>query len=140
VAVIGHPYLLYDELVNHRLLHRLESSGCHPVTPEMLTAEQLESATNRLVGSAYWTWEEEVVGAGNHYIEKKLDGIIGVVAFGCGPDSLMMDMVRRQAKEMNNTPFMNLTLEEHTAETGVVTRLEAFIDMIRRRKRRLTCA
>jgi len=140
IAIIGHPYLLYDELVNHRLLHRLELSGCHTVTPEMLTAEQLESATNRLVGRAYWTWEEEVVGAGNHYIENKLDGIIGVAAFGCGPDSLMMDMVRRQANDMDNTPFMNLTLEEHTAETGVITRLEAFIDMIQRRKRRLACA
>jgi predicted nucleotide-binding protein (sugar kinase/HSP70/actin superfamily) len=140
IAIIGHPYLLYDNLVNHRLLHQLEFSGCHIVTPEMLTAEQLESATNKLVGKAYWTWEEEVVGAGNHYIENKLDGIIGVAAFGCGPDSLMMDMVRRQANDMDNTPFMNLTLEEHTAETGVITRLEAFIDMIQRRKRRLACA
>jgi predicted nucleotide-binding protein (sugar kinase/HSP70/actin superfamily) len=140
IAIVGHPYLLYDELVNHRLIQRLEKSGCRVVTPEMLTAEQLESATNRLVGRAYWTWEEEVVGAGNHYIENRLDGIIGVAAFGCGPDSLMMDMVRRQASEMNDTPFMNLTLEEHTAETGVITRLEAFIDMIQRRKRRLlTC-
>ena len=139
IAIIGHPYLLYDELVNHRLLHRLESSDCHIVTPEMLTAEQLESATNKLVGRAYWTWEEEVVGAGNHYIENKLDGIIGVAAFGCGPDSLMMDMVRRQANEKDKTPFMSLTLEEHTAETGVITRLEAFMDMIQRRKRRLVC-
>ena len=139
IAIIGHPYLLYDELVNHRLLHRLESSDCHIVTPEMLTAEQLESATNKLVGRAYWTWEEEVVGAGNHYIENKLDGVIGVAAFGCGPDSLMMDMVRRQANEKDKTPFMSLTLEEHTAETGVITRLEAFMDMIQRRKRRLVC-
>jgi predicted nucleotide-binding protein (sugar kinase/HSP70/actin superfamily) len=31
---------------------------------------------------------------------------------------------------------MSLTLEEHTAEAGVVTRLEAFLDMIYRRKKR----
>jgi len=30
---------------------------------------------------------------------------------------------------------MSLTLEEHTAEAGIVTRLEAFLDMIHRRKR-----
>ena len=29
----------------------------------------------------------------------------------------------------------SLVLEEHTAETGIITRLEAFLDMINRRKR-----
>jgi len=31
---------------------------------------------------------------------------------------------------------MSLTLDEHTAEAGMVTRLEAFLDMIERKKRR----
>ena len=102
----------------------------------MLTTEELESAIARLVGRAYWTYEEEVVGAGGHYLQSGADGVIGIMAFGCGPDSLMMDMVRRQAARLRTTPFMSLTLEEHTAEAGVVTRLEAFIDMIYRKKRR----
>jgi len=58
------------------------------------------------------------------------------MAFGCGPDSLMMDMVHRQAAKLRNATFMNLTLDEHTAETGIITRLEAFLDMIYRRKRK----
>jgi len=58
------------------------------------------------------------------------------MAFGCGPDSLMMDMVQRQATRLRTTPFMSLTVEEHTAEAGIVTRLEAFLDMMYRRKRR----
>jgi predicted nucleotide-binding protein (sugar kinase/HSP70/actin superfamily) len=48
----------------------------------------------------------------------------------------MMDMVRRQAARLRTTPFMSLTLDEHTAEAGVVTRLEAFLDMIYRKKRK----
>ena len=136
IALIGHPYLLYDEHINHRLIHRLEQAQYKVLTPEMLTTEQLERAIIRLTGGAYWTYEEEVVGAGGHYLESGVDGVIGVVAFGCGPDSLMMDMVQRQAIKLGTTPFMNLTLEEHTAEAGVITRLEAFLDMIRRRKRR----
>jgi len=138
VAIIGHPYLLYDEHINHRLIHRLEQAHNRVLTPEMVTAPELESAIVRLVGGAYWTYEEEVVGAGEHYLKSGTDGVIGIMAFGCGPDSLMMDMVRRQAARLRVTPFMNLTLEEHTAEAGVVTRLEAFLDMIYRRKRRQT--
>ena len=106
------------------------------LTPEMLTTEELESATARLVGKAYWTYEDEVVGAGEHYLESGADGIIGLMTFGCGPDSLMMDMVHRRAAKLKTTPFMSLTLEEHTTESGIVTRLEAFLDMINRKKKR----
>ncbi len=136
IALIGHPYLLYDEYINHRLIYRLEQADNKVLTPEMLTTEELESAIARLVGKAYWTYEEEVVGAGGHYLQNGADGVIGIMAFGCGPDSLMMDTVRRQAARLRATPFMNLTLEEHTAEAGVVTRLEAFTDMIYRKKRK----
>jgi predicted nucleotide-binding protein (sugar kinase/HSP70/actin superfamily) len=61
------------------------------------------------------------------------------MAFGCGPDSVMMDIVRRQATRLKTTPFMSLTLEEHTAEAGLITRLEAFLDMIQRKKKRPVC-
>ena len=105
------------------------------LTPEMLATEELQSATVSMVGRTYWTYEDEVVGAGKHYLENRADGVIGIMTFGCGPDSLMMDMVRRQARTMA-TPFMGLTLDEHTAEAGIVTRLEAFLDMIYRKKRR----
>ena len=138
IALIGHPYLLYDEYINHRLIHRLEQFGNRVLTPEMVTTQELESAVTRLTGGAYWTYEEEVVGAGGHYLQNAADGVIGIMAFGCGPDSLMMDTVRRQSARLKATPFMCLTLEEHTAEAGVVTRLEAFIDMIYRKKRKET--
>ena len=133
--MIGHPYLLYDEYVNHRLIYRLEQANNRVVTPEMLTMEELELAATRLVGKAYWAYEEEIVGAGGHYLQNGADGVIGVMSFGCGPDSLMMDVIQRQAARLKSIPFMSLTLEEHTAEAGIVTRLEAFTDMIHRRKK-----
>jgi predicted nucleotide-binding protein (sugar kinase/HSP70/actin superfamily) len=136
IAVIGHPYLIYDEFITHRLLHRLRLSVNNTLTPEMLTTEELESAVIKLVGKAYWTYEDEVVGAGGYCLHNKADGVIGIMAFGCGPDSLMMDMVHREAARLRTTPFMNLTIEEHTAEAGIITRLEAFLDMIYRKKRR----
>lgn len=135
IAVIGHPYMLYDEYINHRLIRRLEQADVRVVTPEMLGGPELESATAQVVGKAYWTYEEEIVGAGGHYLQNAVDGMIGVMAFGCGPDSLMMDMVHRRAARTKTVPFMSITLEEHTAEAGLVTRLEAFLDMIHRRKK-----
>ncbi|MFC2067524.1 acyl-CoA dehydratase activase-related protein [Chloroflexota bacterium] len=136
IAVIGHHYLLCDEHVNHRLIHRLQQAGNRVLTPEMLIKEELESAMTKLTGMVYWAYEEEVLGAGMHYLENGVDGIISVMAFGCGPDSLIMDMMHRQARGRKNVAFMSLTLEEHTAETGMITRLEAFLDMVYRRKRK----
>ena len=135
IALIGHPYLIYDEYINHRLIHRLEQAGNKVITPEMVASPDLKAAVATVTGGAYWTYEDEVAGAGGYYLQSKADGIIGIMAFGCGPDSLMMDMVRRYAVKLGSTPFMSLTLEEHTAEAGVVTRLEAFTDMVYRRKK-----
>ncbi len=139
IAIIGHPYLIYDEHINYRLLHWLEQAGYKVLTAEMVGREHLDSAITRLVGRAYWTYEEEIVGAGGHYLESGVSGVIGIMTFGCGPDSVMMDMVRRHAARLQSTPFISLTLDEHTAEAGLITRLEAFLDMIQRRKRRPIC-
>jgi predicted nucleotide-binding protein (sugar kinase/HSP70/actin superfamily) len=138
IAVIGHAYLLYDEHVNYQLIQRLKQAGARVVTPEMLSPQEQEAAVSNMVGRAYWSYEEDVIGAGGHYLQSGIDGIIGMMAFGCGPDSLMMDLVHRQATRLQTTPFICITLEEHTSETGVITRLEAFLDMIHRRKRRPT--
>ncbi|MFC2014691.1 acyl-CoA dehydratase activase-related protein [Chloroflexota bacterium] len=138
IALVGHSYLLNDEYINHRLIHRLEQAGNRVLIPEMVNAKELKSTIIGLTGSAYWTYEEEVVGAGGYYLQNEADGVIGIMAFGCGPDSLMMDTVRRQSARLKSTPFMCLTLEEHTAEAGLVTRLEAFTDMIHRKKRKKT--
>ncbi|MDP6127183.1 MAG: acyl-CoA dehydratase activase-related protein [Dehalococcoidales bacterium] len=138
IALLGHPYLICDEFINHRLIYRLEQAGNRVLTPEMITTKELESAIIRLTGGSYWTYEEEVVGAGGYFLQNEADGVIGIMAFGCGPDSLMMDTVRRHSARTKGVPFMCLTIEEHTAEAGVITRLEAFTDMIQRKKRRET--
>ena len=138
IAVIGHPYLLYDEFISYRLIRRLEQAHSKVLTPEMVAAEELESAVIRVMGNVQWTCEGEIVGAGEQYLRSGINGVINIMAFGCGPDSLMVDVVRRRAARLGTTPFMSLTIDEHTSQVGVVTRLEAFLDMINRKKRERT--
>lgn len=135
VAVIGHPYLIHDDFLNHRLVTRLNRMGVQVATAEMASEEELDAAVAKMVGRPYWTFEDEVIGAGGHYLESGVDGVIAVVAFGCGPDSVMLDVLQRYAKRLGSKPFMMLTLDEHTAEAGLLTRLEAFVDMLERRQR-----
>jgi len=137
IALIGHPYLLHDEYVNQRMVPRLQDRGVKVLFPEMVGRSELRAALYQLAERPYWTCEDEIIGAGAYYLPRnEVDGVISVVAFGCGPDSLMMELLQRCAKQQGK-PFMHLILDEHTAETGLVTRLEAFLDMIQRRKK--TC-
>lgn len=133
VAIVGHPYNVYDEYVNHNLVGRLRAMGAHLVSPEMVNLEGLNDGITDLVGKPYFTYEREVVGAGGYYMRGTVDGIISIVAFGCGPDSMMIDIVARAAKRKYHKPLMNIAIDEHTAEAGLVTRLEAFVDMLHRR-------
>jgi predicted nucleotide-binding protein (sugar kinase/HSP70/actin superfamily) len=48
----------------------------------------------------------------------------------------MVDEIQYHATE-KNLPMMNLTIDEHTGEAGFVTRVEAFVDMLFRRKRKM---
>lgn len=134
LALIGHPYLLYDDFVNHRLIERLGKMGMTLSTPDMVSHSDRQKGVTTLVGKSYWGYEDEIVGAGGYYLDSRIDGVIAVVAFGCGPDSLMIDIAARYAREKAKKPFLNLTLDEHTGEAGILTRLEAFVDMIKRRK------
>lgn len=133
IALIGHPYLLYDNFINHRLIARLRRAGIALLFPEMVEEQALRNSISELAESSYWAYEEEITGAGGYYLHNEAEGIIALSAFGCGPDSLMIELVRRRARQIGK-PFLSIVLDEHTAETGLMTRIEAFIDMIRRRR------
>jgi len=124
VAVVGHPYNLYDPFINHQLLVRLARLGVNPLTPERLCPQP---------GADYWAFEHELVGATRQALERGVRGVIAVVAFGCGPDAVLVDEVRQLCQEAG-VPMMALVLDEHSGEAGLVTRLEAFVDMLRWRK------
>jgi predicted nucleotide-binding protein (sugar kinase/HSP70/actin superfamily) len=135
IALVGHPYNVYDDYITHGLLSRLRSLDVRVVTPGMASPEALRKGILDLTGQPYWTYEDEVVGAAGHYLGVVgIDGLIAVGSFGCGPDSTLLDVVRRAARERGR-PFMNLIIDEHTGEAGLVTRLEAFVDMLSRRGR-----
>ena len=68
-------------------------------------------------------------------VNNKIDGIIALSAFGCGPDSLMVEEVQYHAKE-KNLPMIHINLDEQTGEAGFVTRIQAFVDMLIRKKRK----
>jgi len=61
------------------------------------------------------------------------DGIVHLEPFGCLPE-VMARNIMPSVKE--GPPVLNIIYDEHTGKAGMITRLEAFVDMLHRKKRR----
>lgn len=135
VALASHAYNIYDEQISMKIFEKLRDMDVKVYSELELTKEQLEEGVNTLEHRTYWANEHEMTGCAGHYLkDNRIDGIITVTAFGCGPDSLMIERITRKSKQFNK-PLLNLTIDEHTGEAGFITRLEAFVDMLYRKKR-----
>lgn len=135
VALVSHAYNIYDERTSMKVFEKLKSMDVKVYSALQLTKDQMEDGINALGQSIYWANEYEMTGCAGHYLkDNKIDGVITLTAFGCGPDSLMIERITRKSRQFNK-PLLNLTIDEHTGEAGFITRLEAFVDMLYRKKR-----
>ncbi len=137
VVIMAHGYNLFDERISLNLINKLEKMGVKVFTSLNITRNEAINSIHELGEIQYWANELDLTGTAAYYmLNKKVDGIIALSAFGCGPDSLMVDEIQYHAKE-RNMPMLHLTIDEHTGEAGFITRIEAFIDMLVRSKRKL---
>lgn len=135
IALVSHAYNIYDERTSMNVFEKLKEMDVKVYSSLQLTNEQLDEGINALGQQIYWANEREMTGCAGHYLkDNKIDGVITLTAFGCGPDSLMVERITRKSRRFNK-PLLNLTIDEHTGEAGFITRLEAFVDMLYRKKR-----
>ena len=134
LAVVGYPYNLYDNFISIGLLTKLRRYGVQVVTPEMVPDKEMKRLSKKLRKNLFWYYSNQVVWAAIYYLEdKNLDGIIHLTAFGCGPDSMTNKIIELECKA-KKVPFITVSIDEHTGEAGVETRVEAFVDLIKRKK------
>lgn len=67
--------------------------------------------------------------------EQGKDGLIHISPFTCMPE-IMSQNIFPNMREDCNIPVLTLIMDEQTGKAGYITRLEAFVDLMRRRKRR----
>ncbi|MEW6521962.1 MAG: acyl-CoA dehydratase activase-related protein [Bacillota bacterium] len=134
IAVLGHSYIVHDARAGMGILPCLRRLGHQVLTAEVIPPKAVAATAARLPKALFWTYEKRVLGSAYYLLRHGLvDGIIQVVSFGCGPDSMVGELIQREAAQTMRVPYMALTLDEHSGEAGVYTRLEAFLDMLGRR-------
>lgn len=134
VALIGHPYIIHDRQISMDVIKRLHKLNFNVFTPEMIASRDAEQAAKAIGKRIFWSYSHHMAGAALAYMKpgKLVDGIIFMTSFSCGPDAITAEIVSQHAHS-NGVPYMLLTVDEHTAEAGFVTRIEAFTDMLNRR-------
>lgn len=135
VGLLGHGYNIYDPYASMNLIKKLGKLGVEAVTVENIDGNTVDQAAKILPKRIFWTLGHRVVGSAFHLEQREdIKGIIHVASFGCGPDSMVAELLERFLRRTGKKPLLCLTIDEHTGEAGMDTRLEAFIDMIARRK------
>lgn len=131
IALVGHAYNIYDRYISMNIIEKLEKLGARVVTPDFLPDEVIDQEAGRLPKRLFWTLGKRIVGSTLHFLqEADIDGLIHLASFGCGPDSLVGDLVERFSHRARKIPFLYITVDEQTGEAGIQTRVEAFMDML----------
>ena len=132
IAVLGHPYQVYDSFVNMNLMKKLERAGAGVLTLETLPAEAINKESDMLFKKPFWSFaRENYGGAVSLFKEGGADGFVYLSSFSCGIDSVVIELIR---DKIGDFPLLVLKIDEHTGEAGFDTRLEAFMDLLERRR------
>jgi predicted nucleotide-binding protein (sugar kinase/HSP70/actin superfamily) len=135
IALVGHPYCLYDPYFNFDLLSILEEGRASVYTQERIAKEEIEAKIREFGKDIYWDSGREILGASLHFLSSnQVDGLIYLTCFSCGVDSMIEPLIRHRVAENEKMLYLCLMIDEHTGPTGVLTRLEAFLETLERRK------
>lgn len=131
MVIIGRPYNSFDPGANLNIHRKLMDLGVLPVPYDMLPimegAEEDEDLKDM-----YWGYGQKILRAAKFLkTQPNLYGIY-ITNFGCGPDSFITHFFK---KIIGGKPYLQLEIDEHSADAGIVTRLEAFLDSIKNAKR-----
>jgi predicted nucleotide-binding protein (sugar kinase/HSP70/actin superfamily) len=80
---------------------------------------------------------QECIGHALRYARAGYDGAIEVLPFGCMPEIVAETIIPQVSKDAD-FPILTLVVDEMTGETGFATRIEAFLDLVRYRKKRVS--
>jgi len=132
VALLGHPYNISDSFANRNLINKLKRLEIEVITGEEMQEKDFNKQLTGLMKAPYWMFYRENFGKAGALLESgSIDGILYVSSFCCGTDSVIIEMIKSR---IDDFPMLVLKIDEHTAEAGIDTRLEAFSELLERRR------
>ena len=128
ILLISHSYNTYDEFIGIPIIKLLENMGVDIIFSDQFDSKLSNNKAQHLSKNLYWKYSKEMIGS-IELSKNKIDGIIFLTAFPCGLDSLSNELVMRKI----NIPHLNLVIDDLDSLSGIETRIESFIDILKQK-------
>ena len=126
MVIVGRPYNSCDSGVNLEIPKKLKDLGILAIPMDFLPIESVTPTDE--IKEMYWRYGQRILAAGMIIREDpRLFGVY-ITNFGCGPDSFISHFFRDLSK---GKPYLQLEIDEHSADAGAITRCEAFLDSLK---------
>ena len=126
MVIVGRPYNSCDSGVNLEIPKKLRDLGVLPIPMDFLPLESV--APTEEIQEMYWRYGQRILAAGKIVKEDPRLYAVYITNFGCGPDSFISHFFRDLSK---GKPYLQLEIDEHSADAGAITRCEAFLDSLK---------
>lgn len=125
MVIIGRPYNVYDSRVNLNIPKKIAGLGFRVIPLDMIpfNSENLGKEFYNM----FWNYGQVIINALKVIKEYKNIFPVYLTNFSCGPDSFLLTYAEEIA---DKKPLLILELDEHGADAGYSTRIEAFVDSI----------
>jgi predicted CoA-substrate-specific enzyme activase len=124
VVVTGRPYNLHDERLNLRLGQNLAKIGVTAIPMDFVDVSSVDLSD---FPNMYWGQGAQILRTAKFIKERPNYFGLHMTNFSCGADSFVEHFYKFI---MGDKPYLILELDEHSAVAGVMTRLEAFKNVI----------
>ena len=126
MMVVSRPYNGFDPGINLNIPKKLRDLGILAIPMDFFPLDR--GSETEEPKHHYWRFGQKILGAAE--ILRKNPQLYGIYItnFSCGPDSFILHFFRDVLK---GKPYLEIEIDEHSADAGVVTRLEAFLDSLK---------
>jgi predicted nucleotide-binding protein (sugar kinase/HSP70/actin superfamily) len=128
-VLVGRSYNTCDAGLNAALPYKLRKMGILPLPMDCLPLAEVDVSDR--FDNMYWHSGQKILAAARLIRQEPRLQAIYLTRFGCGPDSFLLSYFGR---EMADKLYLELELDDHTADAGINTRCEAFFDSLSARK------
>ncbi len=121
VVLVGRSYTAGDPALNAGLPDKLRRLGLLALPLDLLPLAEVDITDQ--VGNMFWHSGQRILAAARLVRSDPRLQAIYLSHFACGPDSFLLSFFRQA---METKPFLELELDDHSGDAGVLTRVEAF--------------
>ena len=145
IGIVGEIYLVLEPFINLDIARKLGNLGA-VVERDIYISEWIREFLNlteehSLIEKAAEPYLNSPVGGhgidtiGNtvRYARRGFDGVVQVAPFTCMPE-IVAQTILPEVGQNEDISYLSIFFDEHTGEAGLETRLEAFVDLLRRKK------